>query len=211
MKACSECGETKPTSEFSNRVDSSDGLRGQCKACHAARKAAYRSSNIEKAKSRDAAYRAANKEKIKSGFANWYAANSEKVKSRAAKWAAANHDKCTAIKSAWKKANPEKVQAYAAANVDKKRIRHQNRRARTRESGGKLSIGLADKLFRLQRGKCACCGEPLGDDYHLDHIMPLALGGTNTDDNIQLLRSKCNLHKNAKHPVDFMQQRGFLL
>lgn len=74
-----------------------------------------------------------------------------------------------------------------------------------------MSSGLAIRLYKLQRGKCACCGLPLGDDYHLDHIMPLALGGTNTDDNIQLLRAKCNMQKSAKHPVDFMQQRGFLL
>jgi 5-methylcytosine-specific restriction endonuclease McrA len=45
----------------------------------------------------------------------------------------------------------------------------------------------------------------------MDHIIPLALGGTNTDDNIQLLRAKCNKQKGAKHPIDFMQQRGFLL
>lgn len=45
----------------------------------------------------------------------------------------------------------------------------------------------------------------------MDHIMPLALGGTNTDDNIQLLCPTCNRSKHAKHPVDFMQQRGFLL
>lgn len=42
-------------------------------------------------------------------------------------------------------------------------------------------------------------------------IVPLALGGTNTDGNMQLLRSTCNQKKHAKHPVDFMQQRGFLL
>jgi 5-methylcytosine-specific restriction endonuclease McrA len=51
----------------------------------------------------------------------------------------------------------------------------------------------------------------LGDNYHLDHIVPLAIGGTNTDDNIQLLRQKCNQQKSAKHPIDFMQSRGFLL
>ncbi len=27
----------------------------------------------------------------------------------------------------------------------------------------------------------------------------------------KLLRSKCNHEKHAKHPVDFMQERGFLL
>ena len=63
----------------------------------------------------------------------------------------------------------------------------------------------------LQKGLCPCCRKPLGNDYHMDHIIPLALGGSNGDNNIQLLRSECNLEKQAKHPVDFMQSRGFLL
>ena len=77
--------------------------------------------------------------------------------------------------------------------------------------GGVLTLGLSLRLFQLQKGKCACCKKPLGSNYHMDHIMPLALGGTNTNDNIQLLRARCNLQKQAKHPVDFMQQRGYLL
>jgi len=28
---------------------------------------------------------------------------------------------------------------------------------------------------------------------------------------MQLLNAICNLQKHAKHPVDFMQERGFLL
>jgi 5-methylcytosine-specific restriction endonuclease McrA len=88
----------------------------------------------------------------------------------------------------------------------------QNRRARKNASAGKLSFNLAEKLFKLQHGKCACgCKKHLGKDYHLDHIMPLALGGANTDNNIQLLRKQCNWQKHAKHPIDFMQSRGFLL
>lgn len=45
----------------------------------------------------------------------------------------------------------------------------------------------------------------------MDHILPLALGGTNVDENIQLLRKRCNLQKCAMHPVDFMQSKGRLL
>jgi 5-methylcytosine-specific restriction endonuclease McrA len=74
-----------------------------------------------------------------------------------------------------------------------------------------LSKDISQKLFKIQNGLCACCRKPLGDNFHLDHIMPMALGGSNTDDNIQLLRSRCNQQKHAKHPVDFMQERGFLL
>jgi 5-methylcytosine-specific restriction endonuclease McrA len=110
----------------------------------------------------------------------------------------ANKEHCNAV-----------VAARRAANTEATRIQKLNRRGRA--SGGKLSKGLSVRLFKLQRGKCACCGQPLGTDYHLDHIMPLALGGSNTDENIQLLRATCNRQKNAKHPIDFTQQRGFLL
>jgi 5-methylcytosine-specific restriction endonuclease McrA len=91
------------------------------------------------------------------------------------------------------------------------RIYRQNRRTRKLGNGGKLSKGLADKLFKLQKGRCACCRELLGLDYHLDHKMPLALDGKNIDDNIQLLCPFCNLSKGSKHPIDFMQSKGFLL
>lgn len=105
---------------------------------------------------------------------------------------------------------PKKKQ-WQKENLDACRVSDQNRRAAKLQSGGRLTQGLKARLFILQRGKCACCGLPLGSNYHLDHIMPLALGGSNTDDNIQLLRQRCNNQKHAKHPVDFMQSRGFLL
>lgn len=104
-----------------------------------------------------------------------------------------------------------RMAAYHVKNPDKAKVWKANRRARLMGNGGQLSCGLADKLFSLQSGLCPCCRAPLGDDYHMDHIMPLALGGSNTDDNIQLLRQTCNMQKHAKHPVDFMQSRGFLL
>lgn len=132
-----------------------------------------------------------------------------------AAYIAANREKCRAASAAYRAANPDKVRAakaaYAAANPDKRCICAHNRRAKERANGGKLSPDLSAKLFKLQKGKCACCGLSLGDNFHLDHIMPIALGGVNEDWNIQLLRSHCNNQKYTKHPVDFMQMRGFLL
>jgi 5-methylcytosine-specific restriction endonuclease McrA len=94
---------------------------------------------------------------------------------------------------------------------DARRIYNHNRRAKEKENGGKLSRGLAEKLFKLQRGKCPCCKLPLGEDCHLDHKMPVALGGANEDSNMQLLRAECNFKKNAKDPIKYMQSKGFLL
>ena len=111
-----------------------------------------------------------------------------------------NADAIRERKRKWRKDNPSAVRVY-----------YHSRRIRKLNGGVKLSKGLVEKLLRLQRGKCACCGRPLGSDYHLDHIMPLSMGGLNTDNNVQLLRAKCNLQKSAKHPVDFMRQRGYLI
>lgn len=201
MKTCTQCGEVKPTSQFSKRASSRDGLQPNCKAC----------ANIV-----SAAWRAANPEKAKAGVAKWIAANPEKRKATNTAWVSSNHDKVKASSAKWRAANPDNKKAHnrkwSSANPEAGRAYNRNRRARKREAGGKLSSGLSDKLFALQRGKCACgCLQPLGDDFHMDHVMPLALGGSNTDDNMQLLRSICNRQKHAKHPVEFMQSRGFLL
>lgn len=201
VKTCIRCSEVKPVSEYGKNASKRDGLSSYCKTCLRILSAASRVVNREKRNAASAAWRAANPEKVKENYAMWRAKNRDNEIKRCAKWRAENPEKNKASYTAWAKANP-----------DSNRVKLQNRRVRKRESGGRLSPDLAKRLLKLQRGKCACgCRQPLGDDYHLDHIMPLALGGSNADDNIQLLRAECNLRKSAKHPVNFMQERGFLL
>lgn len=193
MKTCTKCGETKPVTEFYYR-------NAACKVCTRKRVMEYRSKNIEDVLARNAKYRSENKEKIRLHDSIYYQKNSEKIIKKVAKWQQDNPEMVAIRNAKWRKANLESCRAYC-----------QNRRSREASIGGKLSTGIAEKLFKLQHGKCACCGLPLGAGFHLDHIMPIALGGSNTDDNIQLLRARCNRQKSAKHPVDFMQSRGFLL
>ena len=204
VKFCKKCATE--TERYAN---------GQCKPCVKVNGDAWRSGNLERKKATDAARRAANQDRIKATDAAYRAANPERIKASVAAWRAANPERKKATNDAWRAANSEKVKvnrdAWAKANPEALRIKNQNRRALRKENGGQLSKGLAKKLFALQKGKCPCCAQPLGDDYHLDHIMPLALGGANEDWNMQLLRSTCNQNKHAKHPVEFMQKRGFLL
>lgn len=182
MKTCNKCGETKQLTGFHKNANSRDGLSALCKVC----------ANIAAA-----AWQKANPKKHAANCAVYYSANKEKTISRIAKWREANLDRHKKNCAAWWEANPEARRVY-----------QQNRRA---ISLGKLSPELAGRLFKLQRGKCACCRAPISNGYHLDHIMPLALGGLNTDNNIQLLCKTCNLQKHAKHPVDFMRSKGMLL
>lgn len=224
-KCCTKCGEVKAREAFSKDATKRDGLSTLCKKCRSIGHAEWRAKNPEKHKENyarwyaanadracaySAAYRKAHPQQVRATIKAWVDANRDRKKESLAKWYELNKERVYAANAKWRAANKDKVLAYQAAYRDKKpdSIRLDGHRRRT---GVKLSKNIIKKLYKLQRGKCACCKKPLGDDYHLDHIMPLALGGTNTDNNVQLLRAKCNLQKSAKHPVDFMQQRGFLL
>ena len=158
----------------------------------------WRRDNPEKAKAIRIAEYLRNRDKHLTAQATWRKANPERIKITNSAWRAANPEKRRAAITAWHKANPH------ARSI------HENNR-RGRSVGGKISSDIRERLYTLQKGKCACCKLPLGEAYQLDHILPLALGGANIDSNIQLLRSLCNMQKHKKHPVDFMQQRGSLL
>lgn|SRR5574340_182965 len=200
MKSCSKCKLAKPTTEFSKNISSRDGLCSSCKSCRSLAHAAWRAANPDKAKANMNKWVANNREKHNASTVAWRKDNPWKQKECSAKWRLANPERQKAATAAWCAANPEA-----------KRVHDQNRRSRKLANGGRLSPGIADRLFKLQRGKCACCHASIEDGNHIDHVIPLALGGPNEDWNVQLLCQACNRSKGAKHPVEFMQSRGFLL
>ena len=93
------------------------------------------------------------------------------------------------------------------------RLKNHVRRQRLRSGGNpkRLSPRVVDRVMGLQKSRCAVCRDYMGPGFVVDHILPLALGGNNDPKNIQLLCEPCNQAKWHKHPVDFMQSRGFLL
>lgn len=124
----------------------------------------------------------------------WAAENREHAARKALDWRNNNLERARTREAAWYRENPE-------VGILKAHIR----RARIREVGGKLSRGITNILFVRQQGKCAACRATLSLEKglgkaHLDHIMPLVLGGQNSDDNVQLLCPMCNQRKGSKHP-----------
>lgn len=101
----------------------------------------------------------------------------------------------------------EKVREYKRQNPDRVKAWAANRK----KGGAKLPGAYVKQLLSAQRGKCAACAKRLGRLFHLDHILPIALGGTGERTNFQILCATCNLKKAAKHPVDFMRGMGRLL
>lgn len=161
----------------------------------------YRAENKAQLTASAMAWREENPEKYAEYQKAYQLANRQRTIKRLQNWRINNRVHASEYGKAWRKENPGE------------HARHEhNRRARMKEAGGELTAGLYGRLMVVQRGKCAACRVSIkGIRAHMDHQMPLALGGSNTDDNMQLLCPPCNQSKHAKHPVDFMQERGFLL
>ena len=202
-KLCRKCGELKPKKSFSKRTKSIDGLSSKCKKCSSEYNDSYRKENKEKCREATNAWVSENTERIRVYRRN-YMANRRKSNKK-------QRDYEIEYRVRNKEEISKRVSVWASKNKDSKRISESKRRAKKLESTGSLSKGIISNLLVLQKGKCACCGAPLGNNYHLDHRIPLALGGANEDSNMQLLTASCNLKKGRKDPVAFMQERGFLL
>lgn len=107
----------------------------------------------------------------------------------------------------------ERVRIWKLLNPEKRRVSLRNHQARRRKAPGKHGVADIRFLMEKQSGKCAhsWCRRPLKPRYHVDHVIPIKLGGHNDRKNLQLLCIPCNTSKKATHPVEFAQQHGLLL
>jgi 5-methylcytosine-specific restriction endonuclease McrA len=102
----------------------------------------------------------------------------------------------------WRRRHPEQVRLAA-------KRRKAMRRGAQVETITKKQI---EELFAKQRGRCAICASKIDmATKHIDHIVAIAKGGKHEILNLQLTCPRCNMTKQAKDPIDFMQTRGYLL
>lgn len=147
-----------------------DPKRPGCHECARERQRAYNAAHREERNAYYRAYREANPEKCKAYEATHYAANRDKRKAKSA---------------AYRAANPEAVSA----------VWH-TRRARKLGIEGSFTAEEWRAIKGRQNGRCALCQAEC--DLTVDHIVPLARGGTNFADNIQGLCGTCNRSKGDK-------------
>lgn len=164
----------------------------------------------------------------KEGVNRWYARNKPEIRAarkrrydpqkdyaETKKWRAANSEaRRVQSRRYYEKHRAEILERNAAAhrrNPLLKLVRKRNYLARKRAAPGIHSAADIGSIFGLQRGRCAYCRSGLGRRYHVDHIEPLARGGSNWPKNLQLLCVTCNTSKRASDPMDFARRRGMLV
>jgi len=66
--------------------------------------------------------------------------------------------------------------------------------------GRSVDPDLRNLLIYRQQGKCAICGQELGHDVEVDHIILWAEGGPTILENLQAIHPKCHQIKTRSTP-----------
>lgn len=62
-----------------------------------------------------------------------------------------------------------------------------------------VSEGTRQRLFLRDGGRCRYCNAPLSQfDFEVDHVVPVAMGGSNRISNLVCACSSCNQRKGAR-------------
>lgn len=213
MKWCPSCERDLPATPESYHMRKGRCTE-YCKECVSARNRAKWASNPEfrrrrlayqaaryeadpaAVKERSKGWRAKNPDKKLAHDRAWREANRERVNEGARRYVAAHRDEINARNAEWRRLNPEKALAQVHA-----------RRARIEGAGGRYRLDDVVVMYDQQGGCCFYCDTPIGDEFHIDHFIPLSRGGSNWPENLVLACPTCNLRKHAQMPWEFMPER----
>jgi len=207
LRRCSRCKVEFPATleHFPGARSNTLGLGYRCRPCDRAHQNERRKNNPDVARAHDRAFRERNKEKRRAYARQYYQENKEYFFS---------HAKMTKAKY------PERVKRYYHSEKSKlsralyiknnrSKLRAYKHRRRMRISASPTHFTSEDVAAQLAAQRCLCywCQQPLtlsGEGvYHVDHIIPLARGGTNAASNICCACPACNRSKNARMPWEW--------
>jgi len=174
----------------------------------------YKANNPEYCKEKNAVYRDRNRTILREKGLAYYYNNIDACKERWQNWYANNKKKKREANRIWWQKNAqwnrERLRTRYQADPERFAQYQRQRRARKQNAEGHHSKEDVQKILLSQSNKCANCYSELVN-YEIDHIMPLALGGSNWPCNIQILCPSCNKKKSAKDPFDWANENGKLI
>jgi hypothetical protein len=180
---------------------------------HADELKAYRDKHRDEKRTYNQAYQTANREKLSEYRKQYYQQTIEKRRQYNRDYCKANRQAFTEYGRRWRKENPEKFRAqqqrWAARNKQWRkenlvllRIHDHRRREREKATMDRSAINVLSQLISSAgRLKCGICEKNMPkNDRTIDHIIPLAKGGTGDVWNLRIVHHLCNIRKHATMP-----------
>lgn len=182
-RTCNRCGERKKLDLYSLDKSATLGRRATCSACRSVHMADYYERNSERIKTRMANYRDANPEIVRESERSRYRKHREKR-----------------IELACESVHVRRSRMYSSD----------------------FDQGITQKTLRKRDGDlCHYCqrrldfnrakhGEVTGLRANIDHVIPLARGGSHTWENVVLACRDCNFSKGARLVEEWVSRPSFL-
>lgn len=173
-KVCKHCKQWKPFHELKRRKSFSWGFRPECINCYRALDALRkRELRIEHPEMVRAQARRIYAKRVLRGRENRRASNRK-----------------------YRNSHAEQVRMSS-------RVTSHNHRAKKMNIEGRLTKGDINRQYERQKGKCYYCKTALVGVYEIEHIIPLARGGSNWPENIVITCLTCNRTKGGKLPHEW--------
>lgn len=215
LRRCTRCHEAKVVGEYSPRADGlADGLHSWCRQCEAddvrrsrrgLAKGEYAKYHIKEGECWCGDVHGAMKRKL------WTQANVNALRAAQREYYRLDPSKKLAKNREWYYANQkerlDQIRKYQRNNPELRRAwgRQAQHLRRARMYGSDyepLTIAQVHQHMENLGGRCIYCEGPF---EHVDHFMPLALGGRHALDNLVPSCSKCNLSKKDKDPSEWVE------
>lgn len=205
-KICTKCNIEKPLSEFWKKRKTKDGFQTMCKDCIRENKRVYRNvpENKIKINISTSIYKKSDKYKeyVKKYNKEYRAKNALKIKQQNNKYWKFNR-KVLIEKTKLRRLTSERIELekkYRQSDIGKAVKNNYKHRRRAKEKITDITnIWLGD--LKKNSDFCLLCNCKMNvikyhpQSKHLDHIIPLNIGGTHTMDNVRYICRKCNLSR----------------
>lgn len=214
FKVCRSCKENKSSDFFSKDKFSKDGLWHTCKNCHKKNRRIYLETHKKETSERNKKWRQSNLEKARQSSKEWFKKNRKRMNELTRNWRENNKEKFKEMVNNWEKENidkrTEQRKNWKLRNKDKIREINRNQRNKRRTIYKEGNVTTKWLLELKEKTKyCSLCGEKLNDiqyhpqQYNLEHIIPLKIGGKHSKDNIRFTCARCN-HRRPKDGRDIL-------
>ncbi|MEJ7871707.1 MAG: HNH endonuclease [Rubrobacteraceae bacterium] len=178
-KQCCSCEHFLSADCFYKCSAKKDGLAAMCKDCNREYQKKYRENNREYFRERN------RKERAENPSLN---------AARTMRWRDKNRGPKAAMNKAWREANKGAQMEH-----------WQRRRARKQQAQGSHTFNEVWRMAEDQGWLCGYCEVPLFGVFHVDHILPLSRGGSDSWDNLAVTCKFCNLRKSTKNAEEYIE------